>query len=393
VIAQLVTHLAARNPVALLYLRAPDEPPIDDALSRGCALTREVMRLGAPANAQERRREQLRIWLGLPRGRPTWVTRWTAPAYARELAALARAWQPEIVQIEFHVMAQYLDALHSTTAPRILNQHEPGVQAARDRRDTGRGGGRLLPRLDARAWERYERRILKQVNAVVSFTNRDTQAAQRLAPGLCTVTIPLGTDLSSAPLAPMGGSPPSILFVGSLRHAPNVDAALRLAGNIVPALGNEHPDLVLHIVGPDAPPALRQMADNRVHVTGEVPDVTPYLEAASIVVAPLRMGGGMRVKVLEALAAGKAVIASRRAVEGLSVTDGKHVILAESDEEFCRAADWLLCHPDERVGLGRRARQWAIANLGWEKSVAAYEALYAEMLARGPTGRSGAWPN
>jgi glycosyltransferase involved in cell wall biosynthesis len=130
-----------------------------------------------------------------------------------------------------------------------------------------------------------------------------------------------------------------------------------------------------------------------VRVTGEVPDVTPYLAAASIVVAPLRMGGGMRVKVLEALAAGKPVIASGRAVEGLPVTDGKQVILAESDEEFCRAADWLLRHPDERAGLGRRARQWAVANLGWGKSVAAYEALYATLLARGLGERNGAWLN
>jgi glycosyltransferase involved in cell wall biosynthesis len=295
------------------------------------------------------------------------------------------------VQIEFHVMAQYLGALRNMTAPRILNQHEPGVQAARDRRDAGRGGGRLLPRLDAWAWERYERRILRQVDAVVSFTDQDARAAQRLAPGLCTVTIPLGTDLSPEPLNPLGGSPPSILFVGSLRHAPNVDAALRLAGDIIPALCADHPDLALYIVGPDAPPALHRMDGNHVRVTGEVPDVTPYLAAASIVVVPLRMGGGMRVKVLEALAAGKAVIASRRAVEGLPVTDGKHVMLAESDEEFCRAADWLLRHPDERANLGRRARQWAVANLGWEKPVAAYEALYAEMLARGSTRRSGAW--
>ena len=120
-----------------------------------------------------------------------------------------------------------------------------------------------------------------------------------------------------------------------------------------------------------------------VRVTGEVPDVRPYVDAASIVVAPLRMGGGMRVKVLEALAAGKALIATPRAVEGLHVTDREQVILVESDEDFRCAADWLLRNPAERASLGTRARAWAVANLGWDRSVAAYEALYATLLADG----------
>ena len=118
-----------------------------------------------------------------------------------------------------------------------------------------------------------------------------------------------------------------------------------------------------------------------------MPDVTPYLDRASLVVAPLRRGGGMRVKVLEALAAGKALVASPLAVEGLDVTDGEHCVLADGDQEYVDAMERLLLDPDRRAALAVSARRWALANLGWERSVAAFEDLYHRLTRhRGPAG-------
>src|SRR2546422_10461962 len=105
------------------------------------------------------------------------------------------------------------------------------------------------------------------------------------------------------------------------------------------------------------------MATANVIVTGPVPDVTPYLDRTAIVVVPLRLGGGMRVKVLEALAAGKAMIASPLAVEGLAVVDGEHAVLAETDQQFCDAIVQLLADPARRAALAGSARAWACAHL------------------------------
>ena len=102
---------------------------------------------------------------------------------------------------------------------------------------------------------------------------------------------------------------------------------------------------------------MRELAGDDVVVTGRVQDVTPYLDRAAVVVAPLRLGGGTRVKVLEALAAGKAVVASPLAAEGITQCDGEHLLLAESDEEFADATTRLLDDPDARSALGRRARE------------------------------------
>jgi glycosyltransferase involved in cell wall biosynthesis len=115
-------------------------------------------------------------------------------------------------------------------------------------------------------------------------------------------------------------------------------------------------------------------------VTGEVPDIREQLEDAGIVIAPLRSCGGMRVKVAEALAAGKAVVATALAAEGLDVRTGQQLVLAETDQELAEAVVALLRSPGQRAELAGRARAWALSALGWERPVAAFETLYGRLL-------------
>ena len=150
--------------------------------------------------------------------------------------------------------------------------------------------------------------------------------------------------------------------------------------SIFPLVRGEVPDARLWIVGADPPPELRRGVGGGIEVTGRVPDVTPYLDAAAVFAAPLQLGGGMRVKVLEALAAGKAVVASSRAVEGLDVANEDQLLLAESDQEAAAAIVGLLREPGRRLALARRAREWATANLGQERVTLAFEQLYASLL-------------
>jgi glycosyltransferase involved in cell wall biosynthesis len=148
----------------------------------------------------------------------------------------------------------------------------------------------------------------------------------------------------------VGSEDGRLLFVGNFGHPPNVDAAFRLTRDILPAVRRGGLSVQLDLVGDNPPPELREMASPVVNVTGRVPDVTPYLDRASLVVVPLRMGGGMRVKVLEALGAGKAVVASHLATEGLDLVDGQHVVHAETDDEF--AARTQTDAGDQRAGVG-----------------------------------------
>ena len=161
---------------------------------------------------------------------------------------------------------------------------------------------------------------MREVQAVVVFTERDRLALEALGTGTRVVRIPFGVPAVDTALAPEGAAPPEVVFVGNFRHPANVDAAVWLAGTLFPPVRDRVPDARLTIVGASPTPEVRALAGEAVSVTGPVDDVVPYLDRAAVVAAPIRLGGGMRVKVLEALAAGKAVVATPLAVEGLDVS-------------------------------------------------------------------------
>jgi glycosyltransferase involved in cell wall biosynthesis len=159
-----------------------------------------------------------------------------------------------------------------------------------------------------------------------------------------------------------------------------VDAARRLAGSIFPSVQKQFPELKLFIVGENPPADLKRMSGEKVIVTGRVPDLTPYLDRAALLVAPVQLGGGMRIKVLESLAAGKAIVTTPLAAEGLDIVDGEQLAIAETDVQFTERIVHLLQHPEERLALAGRARTWACEHTAWDKSISKYEILYEELL-------------
>jgi glycosyltransferase involved in cell wall biosynthesis len=384
-IAGLLTVLASRHRVAVIHLRGSNEPPMDDALSSKCDLVREVRHLHPFGFRRATRR--LRVGLAAAAGRPFWVGWWRVPAFARCVREVAASWRPDVVQIEFHLMGQYIPALRECSAPRVLVNHDPGVTIA----DTARGvrramgfGQRLLLSLDASAWRRYESRIARQVQAIVVFTERDRATLTPLAGRTPIVRIPLGTALPELPSNAVGSDPATLLFVGSFRHLPNLDAAERLVNTIVPDVLRRRPNVKLVLIGSDVPAALQQRAGPHLEIAGTVSDLGPYLDRASLVAIPLRLGGGMRVKVLEAMAAGKAIVATPLAVEGLDVRDGREVAIADSDDEFSRRIVSLLADTGQRARLGTNARIWAGDHLQWPVIADRFEQLYSGLLPEEP---------
>lgn len=376
VAAQLIHALSGRHEVAALYLRAHDEPAIDERVADRCSLVGEIAIPREPSF-----RMRLARHVAPLRGVPAWAAFVAVPEFARRAHDVARSWRPDVVHLEYHVMGQYAAALDAHAGARILTEYEAGVLAAREHMWGGRDPRSLSAWLERRAWVRFERRVIADVDAVVVFAERDRLALEPIAGTTPIVRIGIGVQLPPMPADPVGSAEkPELLFVGSFAHPPNVDAALRLAEQIFPRVRAHVLSATLRIVGPAPPPRLRAAAGHGVHVTGRVPDVTPWLDAAALVVVPLRVGGGMRVKVLEALAHGKAVIASARAVDGLALHDRVHVALAESDDDFVERIVGLLGAPDERRALATNARAWACAHLGEERWVAEYEALYDRLL-------------
>jgi len=381
-IGRLVRELVDLHSVAVVYLRAKDEAPMEPALAARCAAVEEVRRPGASGNPAR----YLRLLGAWARGYPMWVEDWRVPEFRKRMRKLIEQWHPDVVQFEFHTMAQYRDK--ATRHCSVLVEHEPGAAAARDRWQYSTGWRRLLLARDLRSWEEYERGSLAKFDAVVCFTDLDRRKLLELTPAArIKVIAPAGPSCTQL-RRPGVESANTILFVGNFIHPPNVDAAIRLAERIFPLVRVGHPDAVLQLVG-DAPPAsIRRLAGPGVVVTGRVPDVAPFLDAATIVAVPLRMGGGMRLKVLDAMAFGKAMVATPLAVEGLNLKDGDELLLAESDQEFAGAIGELLSNAPRRQRLSESAGAWA-AQFGAPGRVgAAFERLYESLNRNNSSGPS-----
>src|SRR5919201_2389283 len=165
--AGLIARLAERHKIALVYLRAPEEEPVDELLLRRCALVEAVE--AAPGALR-----RARLLLSLARGRPLEVFDSWSPELARRFRAVAEAWRPDLVQLEVERTAQYVH--RPVPSASVLAAHEAAGEKARDIYHAARGAERLFRYLDLRAWRRFEPKALRSVDAVVCFTERDRRA-------------------------------------------------------------------------------------------------------------------------------------------------------------------------------------------------------------------------
>jgi polysaccharide biosynthesis protein PslH len=378
VISQFLLRMAERHDVALLCLRHPRDPEVDPLLRSRLAFVEEVDRPDWSTTTFRRLTGGLRTRLRLFAGTPLWACEVDVPAYRKRLCRVLADWRPDVVQIEYTVMGTYLGELEAAGAPIVLVEPDPASHAALDLQRVSRRN-RLLRRLDVLAWKQFEPDVLHRVDATVVYTERDARLLSAHAPRGILTSIPFGTDfVERFPKANGKADGDDVLFFGSFVHFPNVDAARRLKDAIFPLVRAHHPRSSLYIIG-ENPPAEFETVDGGVVITGRVPDLDPYIAQAAVVAVPLRLGSGMRVKVLEALAAGKAVVASPLAIEGLGVVDGEQLLTAETDDEFAERISLLLADHHLRARLGADARAWAERNLTWQATLDRFDELYSRL--------------
>lgn len=192
----------------------------------------------------------------------------------------------------------------------------------------------------------------------ITCSDLDRERLEAIAPQARSVTIPNGVDVEYfQPTLPPAPSP-SLIFVGSLNWYPNIDAVQFLLKEIWPLAKAANPGLRLDIVGSAPPPAIVSLAAGLegVKLHGFVDDVRPFLSAATLYICPIRDGGGTKLKILDAFAMQKCLVAHPIACEGIAVEVGRHVQYAETASEFAQWIGHLLAHPQEREEMGRAAR-------------------------------------
>jgi polysaccharide biosynthesis protein PslH len=359
-------HLAGlreRHQVVLVTVAGPDPDEIeavDRLRHEGVDVHATVRALTRGNLGWKRRLRIVSTWL---RMRVPLRTAWFAePAIQTTIDALLAGRQFDFVLVEDNAMGVFR---FPSALPAILTEHE--VRQPREIRRPQREP-RAWPRwafeeVDWRRWPRYQRRVWGHFDAVQAFTQRDAQAIATLAPELADrVRVnPFAIELS--PLDQVEEEPDTMLFAGNYTHPPNVDAALWLGSEIMPRVTHLHPGVELSIVGPYAPTEVRSLDGPGVRFLGRVPDLDPLLRRTAVVMAPVRTGGGMRMKVLHAMALGKAVVTTPRGAEGLA---GKGAALpleiGEDADSLAQVAVGLLRDRDARRELGSRARSYVEAH-------------------------------
>lgn len=186
------------------------------------------------------------------------------------------------------------------------------------------------------------------------------------------------------PLVRPPGHAPRILFTGNLGNAPNLEAGLALVRDVLPAVRVHRPEVELVLCGREPPMALRAAAERAggTLVTGEVPDVRPWFAACDLLVVPLRHGGGTRLKILEALAAGMPVVSTRKGAEGLALRDERHLRLADSIEAMVASVLWCLENRQAALEMARRGRERVLERYSWPANAARVREAVAALQAR-----------
>ncbi|MFO7169985.1 MAG: glycosyltransferase family 4 protein [Chloroflexota bacterium] len=290
---------------------------------------------------------------------------------------LRSAWRrdpPDIVQIEFTTLAHYAPLARAAGALAVCTAHNLAFLAqlrrARRERSPLLRARRMLGALSM--W-RYELRTLRACDLVITLSEGDASALRRWAPGLPVACVPPGIELDPVARNPVDGL---VLFVGGYLHPPNVEGAIWLAREVWPLVRAARPGALLVLAGRDPPPQVRALAGHDIEVPGTLPDLAPLYERASVAAAAVFWGGGVRIKILDALAAGIPVVSTAAAADGLPLVHGESALLAETPEEFARALVLLLNDGRLRARIGAAGRAIVARSHAAERSGRLLAGLY-----------------
>jgi sugar transferase (PEP-CTERM/EpsH1 system associated) len=221
-------------------------------------------------------------------------------------------------------------------------------------------------------WRRmvaFERAACRSVDHVVAVSDKDSERFRQEYAAHAVSAVPTGVDTSFfQPQAFSARQPDQLVFTGSMDWVPNEDGVMFFVDRILPLVRRDWPDAAVTIVGREPTQATLSlpMRDRLIRVTGRVPDIRPFLERAAVVIVPLRIGGGTRLKIFEAMAMGCAVVSTTVGAEGLPVRDGTHLLIADSPEEFAQACVRLLQNPELAQRLGAEAAAYVRTHFGWD---------------------------
>jgi glycosyltransferase involved in cell wall biosynthesis len=263
---------------------------------------------------------------------------------------------------------------HPAPVPTILFQHN--VESSlweRQARHAPNPLLRLVYGLEAAKMKRYERQAVERFRHIVVVSEHDQSAMANMGNAGQITVVPTGVDVGRfRAAAATEATQPVVLFLGSMDWEPNVDGVEWMCREIWPRIRAAVPGAVFRIVGRSPGERTARLAVDGVEVVGTVPSIEPWLAGAMAFVVPLRIGGGTRLKIFEAMSAGRAIVSTAIGAEGLPVEHEKNILLADSAPAFADAVIRVLTNGDLRKDLGREALALS-AMYDWSGVVGVFE--------------------
>lgn len=381
----IVKQLASRHEIHLLSFGTPDELS-HSPLREYCARIEII----PPPTRTTGQRAFETFFHPLP----DMARRLHSPALTQKLQSLRDENQYEVIQIEGIEMANAWLQVKNNTAftlnrepsTVIFDDHNAEWTLQKtafdtDRHNPKRWHAALYSWIQFNKLKHFERDVCLASNAVVAVSGDDARSIASLDVCIKPLVIPNGVDcgyyvpseqVCAKPLAEL-----SVVFTGKLDFRPNVDACVWFADEILPQLRNEIPLAHVSFVGQKPNAAVLSLREREgVEVTGFVPDTRPYIADAAVFAVPLRMGSGTRLKVLEAMAMGKAIVSTSFGVSGIEYENGRDVLVADTPQEFAHAVAMLMRDKNRARELGLNAQSLAQEKYEWKKLAPRFEALY-----------------
>jgi glycosyltransferase involved in cell wall biosynthesis len=314
---------------------------------------------------------------------------------ARQILDIARSGEFDLVHVDHLHMVAYGHLVRSELGiPFALREHNfETTIVERFFRNQRNPLLKAYGYLEYKKLARYERRMCGEADLNVMITEEDDSRLREMNPTVNTTVMAAGVDTDFfRPGSTASGGQVSdeltILSVASMDWFPNVDAVLWFCDEVMPKILESQPSAVFQIVGRGGPDSVRSRASNSVKIVGFVDDVRESVDCASVMVVPLRIGGGMRLKILNDLAMAKAIVSTPVGCEGIAVQDGVNIAIADGAEEFAAKVSGLLGDAELRDDMGKAGLDFVRSTYQWSKLVGDLEPQYIKLIENSRSNRS-----
>ena len=374
----MIRHLSANHRVTVASLVRSGAEAAEAAGIAGYCAAFHMQRVGAPAQA-------LRMLSRVPTSLPSSFGYFYSGSLFRWVRALLARESFDLILAHSSSTSPYVEDVRRT--PKIMDFCDMDSQKWLEYARYKPFPASVMYGLEGRKLEREERRIARRFDYCTVATRAEADTLESLGSGAAVVWFPNGVDCEYFAPAAHPHDPDRLVFVGRMDYFPNVECMRRFCADVLPRVQAVRPQTTIAIVGADpTPDALRLAKLPGVTVTGTVPDVRPYLHRAALMVAPLNIARGTQNKILEGMAAGLPVVASRIAAGGVDAIESDHFLVAETPEAVANAIVRVMSDPAERRRLALAGRARMLSHHAWDRSMRRLDGIIDRCLTRHSTG-------